>query len=74
MSVPTVVALRLEEAEALLRSEGLSIIDVKQTRPPRWTPEGPLRVIRQQTLPDGVELTVAASVPLLGMEKDYGSS
>jgi hypothetical protein len=37
---------------------------VNQTSPPRAAPAGPLRVVRQRTTPAGVELVLAASVPL----------
>jgi len=71
MNVPTVVALRLDDAEAILREQGVSALEVKQTRPPGSTPGGPLRVLRQRTPPDGVELVVAASIPLLETEKNH---
>lgn len=73
MNTPTVIALQLDQAEAVLQQHGVTIASVKQTRPPGPTPVGPLRVIRRRTSPAGVELVVAASVPLLETEKSHGS-
>jgi hypothetical protein len=72
MTAPSVVALRLDEAEAVFQRQGVAIANVKQTHPPGSAPDGPLRVIRQRMSPKGVELVVAASVPLLETERNHG--
>ncbi|MBN1459213.1 MAG: hypothetical protein JXA57_06740 [Armatimonadetes bacterium] len=72
MIVPTVVALLLDQAEAVLQQQGVAVASVKQTHPPEPIPVGPLRVIRQRTSPEGVELVAAASIPLLETEKNHG--
>lgn len=72
MNTPTVIALPLDQAEAVLQQQGVTIANVKQTRPPGAAPIGPVRVIGQRTSPTGVELVVAASVPLLETEKNHG--
>jgi hypothetical protein len=63
--IPLLLARELPEAERLLREAGVETIEVKQTAPPRRKqPAGPLRVVRQRRLEQGVELVVAASMAL----------
>lgn len=65
MSVPCVVGRQLPEAEAILGAAGLHAAFVKETRSPKAAPGGPLRVVRQRSLPGGIELVTAASIPLV---------
>jgi hypothetical protein len=64
MSHPCVIARPLDGAQRMLREAGVTMVDVKQTMPPRGGPNGALRVIRQRAGSDGVEIVVAASAPL----------
>jgi hypothetical protein len=71
MITPRAIALPMEAAQRLLRQQGETAIAVRQTRPPRGEPSGPLRVIRQLTSGGGVELVVAASIPLPDREASH---
>ncbi len=53
-----VLGWKAEEAEALLRSSHWRVCIVSSAPPGRQPPEGPLRVIRQQTRGDAQVLTV----------------
>ncbi len=64
MSVPCVIAMPVEVAERMLREAGVTVIKARHTAPPRGGLRGPLRVVRQRTIQDGIELVVAASAPL----------
>ncbi len=61
MSASCVIGRLLSDAEAMLEAAGLRVALVKETRCPKAAPSGPLRVLRQRDLPDGVELVAAAS-------------
>ena len=64
MSIPCVVARPLSEAKRVLEAAGILKATVAQTSPPQGAPAGPLRVVRQRSTSDGVELVVVGSVPL----------
>jgi hypothetical protein len=68
MSIPCVIGRLLPEASAMLEAAGVRVALVKQTRCPKAAPSGPLRVLRQRDLPDGVELVTAASAALARRE------
>lgn len=59
----------LEEVRAILEAAGVKMLSVQETRSPRGGPAGPRRVVRQQDRAEGVELTAAASAPLIGAEE-----
>jgi hypothetical protein len=71
MNTPSVVACQLPEAEAILEAAGLRVASVKETRCPKGAPSGPLRVVRQRQLPEGVELVAAGSVVLQENENGH---
>jgi hypothetical protein len=64
MSGPSVVGRLLEEAERILAEHGIAVAEVKRTESPLRSPAGPLRVVRERRTPEGVQLLVAAMVPL----------
>jgi hypothetical protein len=66
-----VIAMVLDDAERMLREEGVTAVDVIRTQPPRGGPAGPLRVVRQRQTHDGVELMVSPSAPLPEREKSH---
>jgi len=63
MTTPSVIGRPLAEAQRLVCQAGLQVT-ITHTSPPASPPSGPRRIIRQRLLPEGVELVVAASVPL----------
>ncbi len=71
MSIPCVIGRLLVDASALLEAAGARIAVVKETRCPKAAPSGPLRVLRQRDLPDGVELVAAASAALERREESH---
>ncbi len=50
---PDVVGYPLEEARRILAAAGWVPGDITETRPPRRTLTGPLRVVRQRAAADG---------------------
>lgn len=67
--IPSVVGRPLQEAKNQLERAGFKVLAILETRSPRGGPTGPIRVVRQQEIAEGVVLTTAASVPLLGNDK-----
>ena len=68
---PSVIGRPLDIAEGMLREAGVTAVSVRRSQPPRGGPGGPLRVIRQREAAQGVELVVAASVPLPETEESH---
>ena len=68
MSSPSVIALSICEAREVLEKAGVGVAATIQTGPPGGPPSGPLRVVRERSAGEGVELVVAASVTLSGEE------
>jgi hypothetical protein len=64
MSTPCVLARTLAEARCILESQGVPLLTIEETSPPRGRPAGPLRVVRQRATGEGVYLVAAASVSL----------
>ncbi|MFB3880185.1 MAG: hypothetical protein ACE149_02925 [Armatimonadota bacterium] len=71
MTGSSLIALPLAAAREAVREHGGALPAVKQTRPPRGAPSGPLRVIRQRSVAGSLELVVAASVPLPETERPH---
>jgi hypothetical protein len=65
MRAPCVIGRQLPQAEAILGVAGLRAALVKETRSPKGAPSGPLRVVRQRDISEGIELVTAASLPLV---------
>ncbi len=75
MTSPCVVGRKLAEAQQLLAAAGVPVLAVTETAPPRARrPQGPPRVVRQRTGPEGVSLVVAASIPLPEKKRDSDGS
>jgi hypothetical protein len=66
MSAGSVIGRDLSDAQRILQQAGVSAVGVARTAPPGRAPAGPLRVVRQRTTAEGVQLVAAASVPLSG--------
>jgi len=62
MISPDVVGRCLDEARAILENAGMQVVRISETTSPKDGPRGPVRVIRQRGVCDGVELMVTASV------------
>jgi len=62
MIAPDVLGRCLEEARAMLEHAGVPIAHISETTSPKGHSTGPVRVIRQRAVCDGVEFVTAASV------------
>jgi hypothetical protein len=71
MSAPCVIGQLLSDAEAMLEAVGLRVAHVSETRSPIAVPSGPLRVVRQREVRNGIELVAAASVVLEQRENGH---
>jgi len=63
MRIPSLIGRDLSEAQARLGEIGLQV-NISHTSPPGGAPRGPLRVVRQRLLGEGVEVVAAASIAL----------
>jgi hypothetical protein len=63
MKAPSVIGRLLPDALEILEQSGIRVIETTRTSAPRGAPSGPLRVVRERSRPEGIELVVAASLP-----------
>jgi hypothetical protein len=71
VTIPEVVAFPLEEAQTVLAEAGVTQVLVCATSPPRGGPPGPMRIIRQRILSEGVELVATPTIVLKQKEPDH---
>jgi hypothetical protein len=71
MTPPCVIGRRLPQGEAILEAAGVRIALLRETRPSKGAPRGPLRIVRQRQIAGGVELVTAAALPLIEREQSH---